>query len=123
MIEARYRLKFYINAYHFIRWQGHDGAVHPHTWEIVSDFSCLTDEEVPFTDYEKKIGTFLAQYDGQVLNDVPPFDQINPTVENFATEIFQRLRVHPELIGAHVMLEKLEVSGGPTRSYILMNID
>lgn len=83
MIEARYRLKFYINAYHFIRWQGHDGAVHPHTWEIVSDFSCLTDEEVPFTDYEKKIGTFLA----------------------------------------HVMLEKLEVSEGPTRSYILMNID
>lgn len=78
---------------------------------------------VPFTDYEKKIGTFLAQYDGQVLNDVPPFDQINPTVENFATEIFQRLRVHPELIGAHVMLEKLEVSEGPTRSYILMNID
>ena len=58
MIEARYRLKFYINAYHFIRWQGHDGAVHPHTWEIVSDFSCLTDEEGPLQTMKRKLVPF-----------------------------------------------------------------
>ena len=123
MIEAHYRFKFYINAYHFIRWNGRDGETHPHTWEIVSDFACDMDEKVPFYEYESKINTFLSTYDGQVLNDIAPFDKINPSLENFATELFERLQTHPELIGAAVKLEELAVSEGPTRTYVLTNRD
>lgn len=120
---TRYRLRFYINAYHAVEWNGKMGQLHPHTWEINSDFSTNSDAEVQFNEYEKEIMDYLNRYDDKTLNEIKPFDELNPTVENFATVIFNDLRYHSELIENDVILQKLEVSEGPTRTYIIINDD
>lgn len=123
IMQTMYRLKFYINAYHAVEWNGKMGQLHPHTWEIISDFSTSSDANVQFNEYEKDIMDYLKRYEDSTLNEVKPFDTLNPTVENFAEVIFNDLRYHSNLIENNIILQKLEVSEGPTRTYIIVNDD
>lgn len=123
IMQTMYRLKFYINAYHAVEWNGKMGQLHPHTWEIISDFSTSSDANVQFNEYEKDIMDYLKRYEDSTLNEVKPFDTLNPTVENFAEVIFNDLRYHSKLIENNIILQKLEVSEGPTRTYIIVNDD
>lgn len=99
------------------------GQLHPHTWEIISDFSTNAGADVQFNEYEKEIMNYLRRYEDKTLNEVKPFDTLNPTVENFTEVIFNDLRYHSELIENNIILQKLEVSEGPTRTYIIVNDD
>lgn len=117
MIYRIYELKFYLNAQHYITIDGKRGQLHPHTWEFTLRFQLPRDSFVEFSQVEKKIQEYLAPYQNQVMNDVVPFDTLEPTVENmtdyFAQE-FQRLI-------AKMQGNLLEVrnSETPTRSYIV----
>ncbi|AEJ23248.1 6-carboxytetrahydropterin synthase [Weissella koreensis] len=122
-MQTMYRLKFYINAYHAVEWNGKMGQLHPHTWEIISDFSTSSDANIQFNEYEKDIMDYLKRYEDSTLNEVKPFDKLNPTVENFAEVVFNDLRYHSKLIENKIILQKLEVSEGPTRTYIIVNDD
>ncbi|MGM5489360.1 6-carboxytetrahydropterin synthase [Weissella koreensis] len=76
-----------------------------------------------FNEYEKDIMDYLKRYEDSTLNEVKPFDKLNPTVENFAEVVFNDLRYHSKLIENKIILQKLEVSEGPTRTYIIVNDD
>lgn len=111
-----YRFKFYLNAVHKIIINKTAGKSHPHTWEIVIDAS-YDNNFVMFSIIEKDIENFLAQYQDQNLNEVSPFDKINPTLENIT--LFLKDKIYKLLLSHGWVLNKIEVSESPTRTFMI----
>lgn len=112
-----YRFKFYLNASHSIIINGKQGEVHPHTWEIILDLLVPRDEFRQFHEYEKKLEEFLFQFQDKVINDVPPFDTIVPTLENIVDYMGRKTREIVENMEGHLL--RIEGSETPTRSYVI----
>lgn len=116
-IRREYRLKFYLNAQHYVVFNGVKGEAHPHTWEFVLSIRTLCDAMTPFHVYEQGINAYLAGFQDTILNDTPTFAQKQPSlegiVETFASEFD---RIVCEKGGS---LCSVEGSEGPTRSYIV----
>lgn len=112
-----YELKFYLNARHYIIIDGRRGDVHPHTWEFSMCIRIGRDAFTPFMVFEKKVNALLEPYQNRLLNEVEPFDQILPTLENMVDYFAQQARDELWRIGGELI--RVEASETPTRSYIL----
>lgn len=116
-IYREYRLKFYLNARHYIILNSHKSEVHPHTWEFALTIQVARDSFVEFKAFEDGIMDYLSRYQNKVLNEEEPFDVILPTVENmtdyFAKDFMNIIR------GIGGVLLQVEASETPTRSYIV----
>ncbi len=110
-----YRLKNYLNASHFVVFNGRKGNVHPHTWEFSALLVSCTEEVTKFTDTERKISAIFEPYQNKVLNDVAPFDSINPSLENI-TEYFIG-RIEKAVEGFGYKLVEVEGSETPVRTF------
>ena len=114
----QYVCKFYLNASHFIYIDGKKGEPHSHCFEFVLDVATKEKESfVSFTEIEKSVENLLAPYQEKLLNDVKPFDEINPTLENIAN-YFKELFVK-EIALKKWVLVTIELSETPTRSYLI----
>ena len=116
-IYREYRFKFYLNANHFIVIDGQEGQRHPHTWEFMVNIAIDRREFVQFNDYEKAIERYFEKYQNRVMNEVPPFDRIVPTLENMAEYFGEQL--HHLISEKNGQLIQIECSETPTRSYII----
>ena len=116
-LYREYRLKFYLNARHYIIIGGERGETHPHTWEYALTIKFGQDEFVQFTTFERGIENYLAKYQNQVVNEIEPFDTILPTLENMADYLAKDMFTIIEQVGGR--LTRVEVSETPTRTYIL----
>lgn len=116
-LNREYRIKFYLNARHFIIINGHKGAVHPHTWEMVLDIRFGRSSFVEFRTFEQGISGYLAKFQNQVMNDIAPFDTILPTLENIVDVFAEDFYTIIHDIGG--VLTRIEASETPTHSYIL----
>lgn len=110
-----YRLKNYLNASHFVVFNGRKGNVHPHTWEFSALLVSCTEEVTKFTDTERKISAIFEPYQNKVLNDIAPFDSINPSLENM-TEYFIG-RIEKAVEGFGYKLVEVEGSETPVRTF------
>ena len=81
-LNREYRIKFYLNARHFIIIDGHKGETHPHTWEMVLDIRFGRSSFVEFRTFERGISDYLSKYQNRTMNDIAPFDSVLPTLEN-----------------------------------------
>lgn len=111
-----YRLKFYLNAMHSIILNEEKGQLHPHTWEICLDITS-NDNFVMFSKIESGIEQLLSTYQNKILNDIEPFNKINPTLENI-TFYFKDI-IYKFLLANGWILNRLEVSETPSRSFIV----
>ncbi len=115
----QYRYKFYLNANHFVIIGGKKGEPHSHCFELTAIVASLADggRTVAFNDIERAIEGILSPYQNKLLNDVPPFDTVIPTLENicrhFKNEIAERMR------GLGWVLLSIEASETPSRSFVL----
>lgn len=117
MRYSQYKFKFYLNASHAIYINGLKGQVHPHTWEITIHVLKEKEEFVEFSMLEKKIEDWMKQYQDRLLNEVSPFDRINPTTENccdYFKEVLKKM-----LCDEGWLLLTIEMSETPTRSYVI----
>ena len=116
-LYREYELKFYLNAQHYILMGGRRGEDHPHTWEFSLNIRIESGSFTPFALFEDGINRFLAPYQNRLLNLVPPFDGILPTLENmvdyFSKEFSSIIR------GVGGRLIRIKASEGPSRAYIL----
>jgi len=117
MFIRKYKFKFYLNARHSINIENRQCKVHPHTWEIVIFISKYGDSLTQFTEVENSIQKYLLKYEGELLNAVPPFDLIDPSMENIGDAVF--LGIFPLVQNFGCQLEKLEISENPSRTYIV----
>lgn len=116
-LYREYELKFYLNAQHYILLGGHKGDNHPHTWEFSLNIRIESGDFTPFAVFEEGINRFLAPYQNRLLNQVPPFDSILPTLENML-EYFSR-QFHRIIHDVGGRLIRVKASEGPSRAYIL----
>lgn len=116
-IYETYRYKFYLNASHAIYIHGKLGERHPHTWELSILVSKLEHSFIHFHFVEEKLEQYMSRYEETYLNEIEPFNTLNPTLENcaeyFKSEIMKILNEEG------FMLLSMEMSETPTRSYIL----
>lgn len=121
MRYRQYKFKFYLNASHAIYINGALGDKHPHTWEISLNLLKMQDEFIAFDQLEKSIEAFIGRYQNQFLNEIAPFDTLNPTLENCCQYFKQELG----LLLAHLgwVLLVIEMSETPTRSYVINLLD
>ena len=81
------------SAAHSLR--GHRGqceALHGHNWRVelsvagedLDDLGMVVD----FKELKKTLDDILAQFDHRYLNEISPFDRLNPSSENLARRIF-----------------------------------
>jgi 6-pyruvoyltetrahydropterin/6-carboxytetrahydropterin synthase len=117
MLSGQYRFKFYINASHGIYIDGKLGELHPHTWEIILTLMKGQEGFAPFHEIEKLCEASFARYQDGILNEIPPFTTVNPTLENIATVL--RDDVRDALRAQGWLLLTIEVSETPSRSFII----
>ncbi len=109
-------IELHFDAAHFLRgYQGKCEALHGHRFGVVVKVkaSMLNDIGIAydFTELKRQLGDILARFDHTCLNDVAPFDKINPSSENLAATIYNELQ--PKLVGAPVSLSAVEVWESP----------
>lgn len=112
-----YRFKSYLNASHWVIFDGKRGELHPHTWEFSVKIQLLKDELVPFDVYEHAINAVFEPYQNRTVNDIAPFDTIVPLLESLVEVFGARLKDVVSELDA-VLLE-FDGSETPTRSYML----
>ncbi len=106
----------HFDAAHFLRgYQGKCEALHGHRFRVVTKVNALelddTGMAYDFTKLKQHLNDILSRLDHTCLNDVPPFDKINPSSENIATVIYNELK--PKLTGAPVSISSIEVWESP----------
>jgi 6-pyruvoyltetrahydropterin/6-carboxytetrahydropterin synthase len=87
----------HFDAAHYLRgYQGKCEAMHGHRYRVVvkivaekvSDIGLAYD----FTDLKRYLKEILDRFDHTCLNDIPPFDKMNPSAENIAATIYNELK-------------------------------
>jgi 6-pyruvoyltetrahydropterin/6-carboxytetrahydropterin synthase len=106
----------HFDAAHFLRgYGGKCEALHGHRFRVVVRVRASGVNDIglayDFVELKRQLGDILARFDHTCLNDVSPFDKINPSSENIAATIYSELQ--PRLAGAPVSLACVEVWESP----------
>lgn len=87
-------------------YQGKCEQLHGHNFRVQAAISGRElDSLGMLVDFKKVKGwlqDILEQLDHRVLNDVPPFDTLNPTAENLSRYIHDKLSEHTRPLGLRV---------------------
>lgn len=83
-------------AAHSLReYEGECSRLHGHNWKVEIEAKATSLNAVgmgvDFKDLKAATKTILARFDHYNINDVPPFDKINPTAENLSAHFYQEL--------------------------------
>ncbi|MEG2260289.1 MAG: 6-carboxytetrahydropterin synthase QueD [Raoultibacter sp.] len=96
---------------------GYDGPcqyLHGHTWDVEVIIAGTQLDEVgllyDFKTIKTDLHAILDAYDHHYINDVPPFDTINPTAEHLSRVLFERLA---QTLPPHITLKEVAVWESP----------
>lgn len=101
---------------------GEGGRVHEHRWHVRAVLAAgeldRTGWVLDFHAVDDVLRRVLAPFEGTFLNDVPPFDDVNPTRENVARVVAERLAA--ALDDGRARVRRVDVSeGGHCASYLV----
>lgn len=106
----------FFESAHFLRgYQGKCENVHGHRYSVVirikSDVLNDIGLAYDFTEVKRHLKTVIDNYDHKLLNDIPPFDNQNPSAENIARAIYLTLK--EKINSSSVTLAAVEVWENP----------
>jgi len=106
----------HFDAAHFLRgYQGKCEALHGHRFQVVAKIRASGVDDIgiayDFAELKRYLGDTISRFDHTCLNDVLPFDKINPSSENIAATIYNELKL--KLAGTPVSLSCIEVWESP----------
>ena len=82
-------------AHRLKEYEGNCERLHGHNWRVEATVeSEVLDERgiaIDFRAIKSSLSELLARYDHRYLNEVPPFDGMNPSSENLARHLFEEL--------------------------------
>lgn len=109
------KLVSFVNARHFVSFGQIPGPVHAHSWQIQIEVRvpAKNPDLVAFAKIFGSIKLVLAPFENVVLNHVHPFNKIQPTTENIALYLYNRLE--DEMLEIGLNFGKLSVWETPTR--------
>ncbi len=87
--------QMFASAHALRNYKGRCENTHGHNWKVqvviegekLDDCGLLVD----FIDVKRIMGEILDRIDHQFLNEIPPFDVVNPSAENIAEYWFQQM--------------------------------
>jgi 6-pyruvoyltetrahydropterin/6-carboxytetrahydropterin synthase len=87
----------HFDAAHYLReYKGKCENMHGHRYTVRVHVSAKKLNEIglayDFTDLKRHLKNILERYDHTCLNEVAPFDKINPSSENIASTIYNELK-------------------------------
>jgi len=87
----------HFEAAHYLRgYQGKCENVHGHRYRIVVKIRADKLNDIglayDFTDLKRHLNAILERFDHTCLNDIVPFDKINPSAENIAVTIYNEIK-------------------------------
>ncbi len=105
----------HFDAAHFLReYHGKCENLHGHRYTVILSIRAERldkgDMAYDFVRLKKLLNKVLDEWDHHCLNDIAPFDSINPSAENIATTIYEKL--HP-LMRKGVEISKVQVWESP----------
>ncbi len=107
--------KHFDAAHYLWGYKGKCEAMHGHRYRVVVRVKAERLDDIglayDFTDLKRHLNDILARFDHTCLNDVPPFDKINPSAENIAATIYDELR--SKLVADPVTLVSVEAWESP----------
>lgn len=103
------------DAAHQLReYGGRCERLHGHHYKVVAHLNILKLNEMgigyDFTVLKSKLNKILEKYDHTYLNDLHPFNSINPSSENIARTIYDELKL---LLPQDMTLESIDVWESP----------
>jgi len=105
------------SAAHMLK--GYDGLcsnLHGHNWtvQVFIQATALDDIGIAadFTIIKRVLTEILSQFDHKYLNELPEFEGINPTSENIARIIFEKLA--PAVAKPGIKLDRVRICESPT---------
>ena len=106
----------HFDAAHFLRgYKGKCEALHGHRFGVVAKVSASGLDNIgiayDFAELKQHLADVISRFDHTCLNDVPPFDKINPSSENIAANIYDGLK--GKLTGTPVSVSSVEVWESP----------
>ncbi len=97
-MTARYQMKIltdFAAAHHLRGYEGPCSRVHGHNWKVEVQVSASRLDEIgmglDFKLIKQATNQLIDRLDHQNLNELPPFDQQNPTAENIAAYLYHEL--------------------------------
>lgn len=105
----------HFDAAHYLRdYGGKCENVHGHRFKVVVSLKTTRLNEIglayDFVELKRHLGEVLTRFDHKCLNDVPPFDRLNPSSENIAMTIYEHLKGR---FSGDVSLSNVEVWESP----------
>lgn len=101
---------------------GYDGPcrfLHGHTWDVEVTLAGDRLDEVgmlyDFKDIKRDLHAILDNFDHHCINDVPPFDQVNPTAEHMARIVFYELS---KTLPDHIALKEVAIWESPAAKVV-----
>jgi len=106
----------HFDAAHYLRgYGGKCEALHGHRFRVVAHVTATQLDDIgmayDFSLLKKHLGGIIDRFDHTCLNDVSPFDEINPSSENIAATVYEGLA--PKLAGVPVSMASVEVWESP----------
>ena len=110
-------VEHHFDAAHALRgYKGKCESLHGHRFKVVARVTASKLDDTglayDFTELKAKLKAILERLDHTFINEVPPFDKINPSSENIAATIYGELK--KELKESPVTLDSVEVWESPT---------
>lgn len=97
-MSARYTLRVltdFASAHTLRDYPGQCANMHGHNWKVEAEVEAETLDDtgmaMDFKVVKSAAREIAGQLDHRYLNDVPPFDTVNPTAENIARWFFREL--------------------------------
>jgi len=85
----------FASAHNLRGYQGKCEELHGHNWKVAVSVTAEKLDSlgmvVDFGVLKKELQNLIERLDHKYLNDIPPFDSINPSSENIACFIFREL--------------------------------
>lgn len=112
----RVSVRHHFDAAHYLRgYGGRCEQVHGHRFQAVVTVQAEELNEIgmayDFVELKRHLREVVERFDHVSLNDIPPFDRVNPSSENIATTIYREMQTR--LKGAPVSLVSVEVWESP----------
>ncbi len=89
------RADVFFHASHFLGQDNRQSPVHAHSWRVQTQLAGRAVHGqamlLPFAEAKRRLQEAVSRYDNTLLNDIPPFDSVQPTSSNLAAELYDEL--------------------------------
>lgn len=121
-VKKKYEVAVHISfsAAHQLR--GHSGPckdLHGHNWRVEAGFAAARLNRdsmvVDFFHVKEQLNRLAAMFDHKVINEVPPFNRLEPTAERLAEFFFKGLKKALPVAPAYVTIGETDATSATYR--------